>query len=599
MLKRTRTCGELRMSDVGQEVSLSGWVHRRRSLGGLVFIDLRDRDGITQVVFNPANAPDAHRLSEDLRNEYVVAVRGIVHQRPEGNANANLDTGEIELQAQQAEILNPAKTPPFYINEDVEIDESLRLRYRYLDLRRERVKQNILLRHRVVKFIRDFLDRRGFVEIETPVLVKETPGGAREFLVPSRIQPGSFYALPQSPQQFKQILMVAGFDKYFQIARCFRDEDLRADRQPEFTQLDMEMSFVDQEDVLEVTESLFTALIESLGQHRLLAKPFPRLSYDEAMAKYGSDKPDLRFGLEMVDISALAAESDFRVFRAALESGGQVKLLRAPGLGHYTRRELDELTQFALGKGAKGLLTVQIGADGLRSPLSKFMTPGQLEQLVQLAGGEQGDLLLVVADRPDVVAESLGQLRLEIGRRLNLMDPNVLAFAWVLDMPMFEWNESEGHWQSKHHHFTSPLDEDLPLLESDPGRVRAKQYDVVCNGTEVGGGSIRIHRRELQEKIFRLIGMSDADAQMMFGHMLEAFEYGTPPHGGIAPGIDRLVMLLAGVENIREVIPFPKTQSGMCLLTGAPSTVTRPRLNDLSLTLLPEAARAAWPTDNP
>jgi aspartyl-tRNA synthetase len=568
-------------------------------LGGLIFIDLRDREGITQVVFNPSISATAHSLAEDMRAEYVVAVHGIVRLRPEGASNPSLATGEVELEATRAEVLNPAKTPPFYINEEAEVDEPLRLRYRYLDLRRERVKNNILFRHRVVKYIRDWLDKRGFVEIETPILVKETPGGAREFLVPSRIQQGSFYALPQSPQQFKQILMVAGFDKYFQIARCFRDEDLRADRQPEFTQLDMEMSFVDQEDVLRLTESLFTDLVGSLGTHRLLAKPFPRLTYDEAMAKYGSDKPDLRFGLELVDISDLAGASEFKVFQAALATGGQVKALRAPGLGHYSRRELDELVQFAQNRGAKGLMTVELAEGGPKSPLTKFMTPGQMDRLSQLVGAKQGDLILIVADRPEVVAEALGQLRLEIGRRLNLMDPQMLALAWVLEMPLLEWNDQEGHWQSKHHQFTMPMDEDLALLDTAPERVRAKQYDIVCNGTEVGGGSIRIHRRELQEKIFRLIGMSDEEARSMFGHMLEAFEYGTPPHGGIAPGIDRLVMLLSGAENIREVIPFPKTQSGVDLLTGSPSPVTRQRLADLGLTLLPEAARSAWQSDKP
>ena len=598
-MERTHTCGQLRASDAGTEATLMGWVNRRRSLGGLIFIDLRDREGITQVVFNPSIAAAAHALAEGMRPEYVVAVSGVVRLRPQGAANPNLPTGEIELEASRVEILNTAKTPPFYINEDVEIEEPLRLRYRYLDLRRERVKGNILFRHRVVKFIRDWLDRRGFVEIETPILVKETPGGAREFLTPSRIQPGNFYALPQSPQQFKQILMVAGFDKYFQIARCFRDEDLRADRQPEFTQLDMEMSFVSQEDVMEVTEALFTDLVESLGRHRLLAKPFPRLTYAEAMAKYGSDKPDLRFGLETVDISELARASEFRVFGETLAAGGQVRLLRAPGLGHYSRRELDELAAFAQSKGARGLLTVQLVGGGPRSPLTKFMTPGQMGRLLELAGAEQGDLLLIVADKPEVAAEALGQLRLEIGRRLNLMDPNLLAFAWIVEMPLLEWNEQEGHWQSKHHQFTMPMIEDLPLLDTNPGLVRAQQYDIVCNGTEVGGGSIRIHRRELQEKIFRIVGMSEADARAMFGHLLEAFEYGTPPHGGIAPGIDRLVMLLAGAENIREVIPFPKTQSGLCLLTGAPSPVSRERLAELHLTLLPEAARAAWQSNNP
>ena len=583
MVLKTHNCGELRLSHAGIEVNLAGWVHRRRAHGGLVFIDLRDREGIVQLVLNPELSPSAHQVAEDARPEYVLLVKGKVVKRPPETANPNLATGEVEVAVHHAEILNPAKTPPFYINEEVEIDELLRLRHRYLDLRRERMRENILLRHRTVKFIRDWLCARGFVEIETPILVKETPGGAREFLVPSRLYPEKYYALPQSPQQFKQLLMVAGFERYFQIARCFRDEDQRADRQPEFTQLDIEMSFIDQEDILQLTEALFTELAETLTDKRILTKPFPRLTYRQAMAHYGSDKPDLRFGLLLSDLSDVVAATGFAPLVSAVQAGGQAVAVKYPGGASLTRRELDDLTRFATSLGAKGLLSLAFTPEGVRSPLARYLAEGQTQALRERLEAGVGDLVLMVADQPAKAAGVMAEVRLEIGRRLNLIDKSVLAFAWVLEMPMFEWNADEGHYQAKHHQFTSPLDEDVPLLDTDPSQARAKQYDLVCNGYELGGGSIRIHRRDVQEKIFRLLGMSDEDAYAMFGHLLEAFEYGTPPHGGIAPGIDRLVMLLSGADNIREVMAFPKTQSALDVMTGAPAPVAEARLRELHI----------------
>ena len=587
-MQKTHTCGELRAQDAGKQVVLMGWVHRRRTHGGLIFVDLRDRWGLTQLVFNPGVSPDAHRVANECRLEYVLAAAGTVQPRPAGTENPSLPTGAVELVVERAEILNTARTPPFDVNQDVDVDESLRLRYRYLDLRRERMRDNLILRHRAIKHIRDWLDRRGFLEVETPILVKETPGGAREFLVPSRLNPGEFYALPQSPQQYKQLLMVAGVERYFQIARCFRDEDLRAERQPEFTQLDVEMSFVDQEDVLALTEALMIDLVEGLGVRRLARKPFPRLTYAEAMDRYGNDKPDMRFGLLLTDVSDLAEKSGFRVFTGALAEGGKVKGIRAPGCAGYTRSQLDELTRFAQARGAKGLATLAIAADGPKGPLARNLPPEVLAEMIARLEGQPGDLLLFVADRPEVVAEALGELRLEIGRRLGLMPRDVLHFCWVTDMPAFEWNPDRQVYQSKHHQFTSIVDEDRPLLDTDPLMVRAKQYDLVCNGYELGGGSIRIHRRDDQARVFRLIGMSDGQAQEMFGHLLEAFEFGTPPHGGIALGIDRLTMLLAGGDTIREMIAFPKTQSGTELMTGAPSPASPERLRELHVQVTPD-----------
>ncbi|MEE8163759.1 MAG: aspartate--tRNA ligase, partial [Anaerolineae bacterium] len=555
-----------------------------------IFIDLRDREGITQVVANPEVSAEAHATASQARGEYVLRVQGLVRRRPDGLTNLDMATGEIEVVANSVEILNPAETPPFYINRDDEVDEALRLRYRYLDLRKRRMQRNLILRHKVIKFIRDYLDEKGFVEIETPILIKSTPEGARDYVVPSRVHPGKFYALPQSPQQIKQLLMVAGFERYFQIARCFRDEDLRADRQPEFTQLDIEMSFVDREDVLQLVEGLFIALVEALSAETgksILHKPFPRLSYQEAMERYGSDKPDLRFGLPLIALSDLVAESEFRVFRQAVAEGGQVKAIRVPGCADYSRRQLDELGEFVRKRGAKGLvwLLVEPGLS-VRSPVAKFLSQAEIEGILARTEAEAGDLILIVADEPKVVAEALGGLRLEMGQRLGLRDDSLLAFAWVLDFPLLEWNEEEGRWNAMHHPFTSALDEDLPLLETEPGKVRARAYDIVCNGWEIGGGSIRIHRRDMQETMFRVLGLSDEDVQAQFGHLLEAFEYGAPPHGGIAPGIDRLVMLLAGESNIREVMAFPKSQQAVDLTFGAPSPISEQQLADLHLRLV-------------
>jgi aspartyl-tRNA synthetase len=583
---RSHTCGELRAEHVGQEITLAGWVHRRRDHGPLIFIDLRDRYGITQVVFDSAS-PAVHAVASEARSEYVLQIRGLVRARPADALNPELATGAIEVAALAASVLNPARNPPLYIAKEGNEDESLRLKYRYLDLRRERMQRNMILRHRVIKFMRDFLDAEGFLEIETPILIKSTPEGARDYLVPSRVHPGEFYALPQSPQQLKQLLMVAGYDKYFQVARCFRDEDLRSDRQPEFTQLDMELSFVEQEDVIGLIERLFTQLCASVVPHKAVPTPFRRLTYAEAIERYGSDKPDLRYDLELVNLGDILADTPFNVFKGALESGGQVKGLRAPGCGGYSRKQLDELTDLAKAGGAKGLAWAAIPAEGgeVRSSFAKFLGAGELAALIGRLGGQPGDLLLIVADRPGVVAATLDKLRREFAERLKLADPNLLSFAWVVDFPLLEWNPDEGRWDAVHHPFTAPLDEDLHLLASDPGKARAKAYDIVLNGYEVGGGSIRIHRREVQSQLFALLGISPEVAQAQFGHMLEAFEYGAPPHGGIAPGIDRIVMLLADESTIREVMAFPKTQQAVDLMTNAPSEVDGRQLKDLHIRL--------------
>ena len=584
---KTHTCGELRISHVGQAVTLAGWVHRRRDHGGITFFDLRDRFGLVQVVADSSSSPEAHQNGQAARMEWVIQVSGVVRKRPEGAENPKLPTGEIEVEVHKLRVLNPAKTPPFLINKDEEPDENTRLRYRYLDLRRERMKHNLTLRHRMVKFIRDYLDARGFIEVETPILFKTTPEGARDYLVPSRVHPGEFYALPQSPQQLKQLLMVAGVERYFQIARCFRDEDQRGDRQPEFTQLDMEMSFVEREDVMQLVEDLFTRLVAELVPHkRLLASPFPRLTYPEAMSRFGKDNPDLRFGMELKDITDLAAGSGFKVFDSAATSGGHVRGLNATGCGDYSRNQIDELTDFVKQYGAKGLAYLAITKDGeVRSTFSKFLTTDRQQAIVSRLEAKPGDLLLFVADKPAIVFESLGRLRVFMAERLNLADPDVLAFCWVVDFPFVNWNEEEKRWDPSHHLFTSPMLEDIPLLDSDPGKARGQQYDLVLNNNEVGGGSIRIHDRSLQEKVFKLIGLDVEVAQQRFGHMLEAFEYGTPPHGGIAPGIDRLCMILADEPNIREVIAFPKNQAARDVMGNAPSPVEPEQLKELHIKL--------------
>ncbi|GAB4192380.1 MAG: aspartate--tRNA ligase [Roseiflexaceae bacterium] len=591
---RSHTCGELRPEHAGQEIVLAGWVHRRRDHGPLIFLDLRDRYGITQVVFDSAAAPEAHAVANQARPEYVMQVRGLVTHRPTDSVNPNLATGGIEVRVVAASVLNTAKTPPIYISKEGGEDEALRLKYRYLDLRRERMQQNLILRHRMIKFIRDFLDREHFLEIETPILIKSTPEGARDYLVPSRLHPGEFYALPQSPQQLKQLLMVAGYDRYFQIARCFRDEDQRADRQPEFTQLDMELSFVDQEDVLNLIERLFTELVREVTPHKRLISPFPRLTYADALERYGSDKPDLRYGMELVSLGDLVANSGFAVFRDALATGGQVKGIRVPGVGGYSRKQLDEVVDLARQTGAKGLLWAVVGEqpDQIRSSFGKQVSTEELAAIVARLEGQPNDLLLIVADKPKVVAMVLDKLRREFAMRLELADPDLLAWAWVLDFPLVEWNEDERRWDAVHHPFTAPKDEDLPLMDSDPGKVRAKAYDLILNGYEAGGGSIRIHRRDVQQKLFDLLGISRETAQSQFGHMLEAFEYGAPPHGGIAPGIDRIAMLLANESTIREVMAFPKTQQAVDLMTSAPSPVDDRQLRELHIRLAPEAVVA-------
>ena len=580
-MERTHHCGQLRKSEVDQEVVLCGWVSRRRDHGGLIFVDMRDRSGFVQVVFDEASMGEGtFHKAESLRSEFVVGVRGKVRARSSETVNPNMETGEIEVVCEELRILNKSKTPPIEIQDGITTDEMVRLKYRYLDLRRPEMQKNIILRHKVTKIMRDFFDREGFLEIETPMLCKSTPEGARDFLVPSRLNAGEFYALPQSPQIFKQLLMVAGFEKYFQIVRCFRDEDLRADRQPEFTQLDIETSFLNQEDILQLMENMVTELFDrAIGAK--IEKPFLRMTWDEAMRRFGSDKPDLRFGMELMDISEYVKGSDFKVFNSVLENGGQVKVINVEGYADIPRRELDGLVQYVQGYGAKGLAWIQYAEEGIKSPFKKFYSDETFEKIKQATGAKTGDLLLVIADKPLVVAQALGQLRLEMGRRRGLIDDDKLCFLWVVDFPMFEYSEEEKRWKAMHHPFTSPRHEDIQYLLSDPGRVKADAYDMVLNGVEIGGGSLRIYNADLQEKVFEALGLSKEEAHTKFGFMMDAFQYGTPPHGGLAFGLDRLVMLMAKRKSIRDVIAFPKNQSAADVMSQAPSLVDEKQLREL------------------
>ena len=582
-------CGEVRAEHIGQTLLLQGWVHTTRDHGGLIFIDLRDRSGLVQVVVNPTNAADAFKTASELHDEYVVEIQGRVEQRPKGSENPRIATGAIEVHATRVEILNPCLPLPFPVAEEAQVDERVRLQFRYIDLRRPRMARNLILRHKVVKFIRDFLSDRGFLEIETPILANPTPEGARDYLVPSRLHPGSFYALPQSPQQFKQLSMVAGVDRYFQIARCFRDEDLRANRQPEFTQLDLEMSFVEQEDVLGVCEALFSELTETLSSKRVLSKPWPRITWQEAVDRYGSDKPDLRYDLPIVDVSDVVARSTFQVFSGAIERGGVVRGIKAPDGAGFSRREIDELTELVKASGAKGLAWASHTAGEVRSSFVRNLGRNEAEQLWSRFEATDGDLVLLVADSVEVARASLGALRRELAKRLELIPDDVMAWAFIVEFPWFEREEASGKLTFMHHPFTMPFDEDLPLLDTDPVRVRAKAYDVVANGEELASGSIRVHRADIQARRCELLGYAPERIQSNFGHMLRAFQYGAPPHGGIAPGIDRVVSMLANEDSIREVIPFPKNQSAQDLMMASPSLVSPDQLDDLHIHVIEPA----------
>ena len=589
--KRSHYCGQVTADDIGKEVCFMGWVQRRRDHGGLIFIDLRDREGIIQLALDPDRDPEAHQKADRIRNEFVLAVKGVVSPRPEGTVNTKMKTGEVEIEVSDLRVLNAAKTPPFMLDEYSEVAENIRLKHRYLDLRRSAVQQNLILRHQATRTARNYLDAQGFLEIETPMLTKSTPEGARDYLVPSRVNPGQFYALPQSPQLFKQLLMVSGFDRYCQIVKCFRDEDLRADRQPEFTQIDCEMSFVDRDDVMSIMEGMIAAIFkETIGVD--IALPVPRMTYAEAMDRYGVDNPDLRFALELIDITSLVADSGFKVFAEVAAKGGLVKALNAKGCASFSRKELDDLTAFVAIYGAKGLAWVKMTEEGWQSPIAKFFTPDELAALNKSLDAETGDLLLFVADSARVANESLGRLRSHLGQKLGLADRNVYKFAWVTDFPLLEWDGEERRHVAVHHPFTAPLDEDISLLDSEPGKARAKAYDLVLNGSEIGGGSIRIHDQAVQSKMFDLLGIGQEEARSKFGFLLDALEYGAPPHGGIAFGLDRLTMILTGSDSIRDVIAFPKTQKATCLMSEAPGFVDEKQLRELSIRV---AARAKQP----
>lgn len=586
-MKRTHACGELGAEHIGGEVVLAGWAWRRRDHGGLIFIDLRDRSGLAQIVFSPDTAGDVHDRAHDIRNEFVLAIRGEVRQRPEGTENPNLPTGQVEVVVSELAVLNEAKTLPFMIDEGPEASESLRFRHRYLDLRRPSIQKNIIMRHRIVSIIRNFLDEKGFVDVETPVLNKSTPEGARDYLVPSRVSPGRFYALPQSPQLFKQILMVAGLEKYYQVVKCFRDEDLRADRQPEFTQVDLEMSFVDESDVMELTEGMIRAAFKKVLDIEI--GKTPRITFSEAVERFGTDKPDTRFGMELKDVGDIAVDSGFKVFLGALESGGAVKAISAPGIADYSRKDMDLLTEEAQGYGAKGLAWIKVREDGFDSPIKKFFKDGQLTAIAERLSASPGDIMLFVADKKKVVHETLARLRIGLARRLNLIPEGEYRFAWVTDFPLLEWDEELGRYQAMHHPFTAPLTPDMDAFLSGGvdvlGSIRARAYDLVLNGFEIGGGSVRIHNMDVQRRMLGLLGIGEEEAREKFGFLLDALEFGAPPHGGLALGLDRLIMIMAGASSIRDVIAFPKTQKAVCPLTDAPSPVDGKQLRELHIRL--------------
>ena len=585
MNKRTTYCGSVTEEYIGQTVTLNGWVQKRRDLGGLIFIDLRDREGVVQIVFNPDFSEEALKIADKVRSEYVIQVKGQVTKRDEKSVNDKIKTGKVEVQVSSIEILNESETPPFSITDVNDIDENVRLKYRYIDLRRESLAQTFKMRHQITRSVRNYLDEGDFFEVETPVLTKSTPEGARDYLVPSRVHDGEFYALPQSPQIFKQLLMIGGFDKYYQIVKCFRDEDLRADRQPEFTQIDIEMSFVDQEDVMTMNEGLMKRIMKDVKGIDITT-PFPRMTYAEAMERYGIDKPDTRFGMELINLSQLASQMEFKVFKGAVENGGEVKAIVVEnGADDYSRKDIDQLQSFASIYGAKGLAWVKVTDEGLNGPISKFFNEPHTEELLKETEAKSGDLILFVADKKDVVAASLAQLRNKLGKERGLIDPNQYNFLWVTDWPLFEYDEDTNRYVAAHHPFTAPKKEHEDMLETDPTNVEANAYDIVLNGFELGGGSIRIHKSDLQEKMFKALGFTDEEAQEQFGFLIEAFKYGAPPHGGIALGLDRLVMLLAGRTNLRDTIAFPKTASASCLLTDAPSKVSNSQLQELHLQL--------------